>query len=656
MSATVPPASPARPELRPGAARRARCAAATGARRRSSSSLLFAVYAAGHRAPRGARLRPAAERGARPADEPSRSSTTGGFDVSDEYRDRAWRSFYTGDLTPNADTRQRAAARAAGHRVPGAGRARVRDRRAARASSCSWPRSRRSGFAIAAALGRRLVPDPWATGSALAVGLSPPAVLAATTISPAMTCATLIAGGGAAGAARARRPERRPGGRRARCCWRRSSGSPRSRRSRAAVVAVALFRWLRRRRRAWTGIAAIEIVLMSVVVYISVNGRLYGGLTPYSARDRDGAADRDRRRRRPRGPAAARWRPSGSDPAFGLLALRAVPRRSASRRCGCSGARGASGCRARSPARRTSRSPPGSSARSAPPRCSRRSCCCPRSTAASRARPLAVALPCAAALCAWALRRWARVGDRARAGRDRAHGWMLVAARTDDGAARLAADAAPCPWIVLRRRRRAALSTQLGSKRLEDLGRRARRVEAARDDLVEQLLEAGVLGQAGLEVAAQAVGAERQHLAAQVAPAALGQRALLLDERAVRVELLDELRHAASPCSASVRTIGTRHAESPCEAPSESTLLISRTIVSVSGWSALLTTMMSGISMTPGLQRLDRVAGARHQHEHDRVGVIDDVDLGLADADGLEEDVLRGPPRPSAAPPGAPPR
>ena len=41
-----------------------------------------------------------------------------------------------------------------------------------------------------------------------------------------------------------------------------------------------------------------------------------------------------------------------------------------------------------------------------------------------------------------------------------------------------------------------------------------------------------------------------------------------------------------------------------------------------------------------GLQRLDRVAGAGHQHEHDRVGVVDDVDLGLPDADGLDEHVL----------------
>jgi hypothetical protein len=41
-----------------------------------------------------------------------------------------------------------------------------------------------------------------------------------------------------------------------------------------------------------------------------------------------------------------------------------------------------------------------------------------------------------------------------------------------------------------------------------------------------------------------------------------------------------------------------------------------------------------------GLQGLDRVARARDQHEHDGVGVVDDVDLGLADADGLQEHVV----------------
>ena len=52
------------------------------------------------------------------------------------------------------------------------------------------------------------------------------------------------------------------------------------------------------------------------------------------------------------------------------------------------------------------------------------------------------------------------------------------------------------------------------------------------------------------------------------------------------------------PLAASAVTIGGIQ---PSCGPSVSTPLISRTIVSVSGWSALLTTMRSGISITPAL-------------------------------------------------------
>ena len=53
-----------------------------------------------------------------------------------------------------------------------------------------------------------------------------------------------------------------------------------------------------------------------------------------------------------------------------------------------------------------------------------------------------------------------------------------------------------------------------------------------------------------------------------------------------------------APLAASVRTTGTRHER--C-GPSASTALTSRTIVSARGWSALLTTITSGISITPAL-------------------------------------------------------
>ena len=42
----------------------------------------------------------------------------------------------------------------------------------------------------------------------------------------------------------------------------------------------------------------------------------------------------------------------------------------------------------------------------------------------------------------------------------------------------------------------------------------------------------------------------------------------------------------------------------------------------------------------PRLQRLDRVAGAGLEREDDRVGMIDDVDLALADANRLQQDVV----------------
>ena len=90
--------------------------------------------------------------------------------------------------------------------------------------------------------------------------------------------------------------------------------------------------------------------------------------------------------------------------------------------------------------------------------------------------------------------------------------------------------------------------------------------------------------------------------------------------------------------TASVLTIGTR--QPPSAGASESTPRISRTIVSVSGWSALLTTITSGISITPALSAWIESPRARDEHEHDGVGVVDHVDLGLADADRLEEDVV----------------
>ena len=49
-------------------------------------------------------------------------------------------------------------------------------------------------FVLAAALARRIVPEPWASMGVLVAGLSPPALAAATTVSPEPVGAALIAG------------------------------------------------------------------------------------------------------------------------------------------------------------------------------------------------------------------------------------------------------------------------------------------------------------------------------------------------------------------------------------------------------------------------------------------------------------------------------
>ena len=138
------------------------------------------------------------------------------------------------------------------------------------------------GFVAAASIARRLVPDPWATGAALAVGLSPPAIAWSTAVSAEPVAAAAVAGA----ALFALRVRHAPAPNRAVMAalmigalpWLNIKFLPVS-----AVAAVALARWLRRRRRGMSAFVALEVVLVSAVAYITVNERLYGGLTPYSA-------------------------------------------------------------------------------------------------------------------------------------------------------------------------------------------------------------------------------------------------------------------------------------------------------------------------------------------------------------------------------------
>ena len=51
----------------------------------------------------------------------------------------------------------------------------------------------------------------------------------------------------------------------------------------AAPIAIALVRWTARRGRRTAALAAAEVMVASIVVYATINDRLFGGLTPYAA-------------------------------------------------------------------------------------------------------------------------------------------------------------------------------------------------------------------------------------------------------------------------------------------------------------------------------------------------------------------------------------
>ena len=169
----------------------------------------------------------------------------GDLDLRDDYGARSWRSFFSGDLAPRAGPRNGRLLDPIGIAFP---------LLIAPAYALGGPIAvelflaaiAAVGFVLAAALAGRLVPEPWATGSALVAGLSPPALIASTTIAPDAVAGTVIAGA----ALLALRVRERPRLLLAFWCavlvaalpWLGAKfGAP------AIVIALATARWLRRR-------------------------------------------------------------------------------------------------------------------------------------------------------------------------------------------------------------------------------------------------------------------------------------------------------------------------------------------------------------------------------------------------------------------------
>jgi hypothetical protein len=137
-------------------------------------------------------------------------------------------------------------------------------------------------FVLGARLARRIVPEPWASGAALLVGLSPPALSQATTVYPELVAGAMLAGAVLAALRVRERPDLRAAVVGAALLALLPWLGPKYLLP-AAVVAVPLVRWTARRGRRTAALAAAEIMLASLVVYVTIDDRLYGGLTPSSA-------------------------------------------------------------------------------------------------------------------------------------------------------------------------------------------------------------------------------------------------------------------------------------------------------------------------------------------------------------------------------------
>src|SRR5215210_9078575 len=120
-------------------------------------------------------------------------ASDGDIDLTDEYATRAYRSFHEGKLRPRGRV-------ILGRTVEpeGVGFALLITPAyaagGANAVEAFLAALAALGFVLAAALARRMVPEPWASGGALLAGLSPPALAHATAVYPEAVAGTALAG------------------------------------------------------------------------------------------------------------------------------------------------------------------------------------------------------------------------------------------------------------------------------------------------------------------------------------------------------------------------------------------------------------------------------------------------------------------------------
>jgi hypothetical protein len=204
-----------------------------------------------------------------------------GPDLRDEYSSGAYREFYPYELRPHGSLTQGRVNEPHGIGFPVL---------IAPAYAIAGPKGVEVFLAALAALAvmlayllaLRVVPDPWALGATLAVGLSPPLLAYSTAVYPELAAAALLCGA----ALLALRLEDRPTRAGAWSCLGLVALLPwlgvKYLLPGAALVVFA-WRTLRRARRPVLALTSVEIVGFSVALFVGLSEGLYGGPTPYAA-------------------------------------------------------------------------------------------------------------------------------------------------------------------------------------------------------------------------------------------------------------------------------------------------------------------------------------------------------------------------------------
>ena len=169
---------------------------------------------------------------------------------------------------------------------------------------------------------------------------------------------------------------------------------------------------------------------------------------------------------------------------------------------------------------------------------------------------------------------------------------------------------------------------------LEDLTNGRQRVEPALLHVVEEAAQLRVVAHGQLEVPAGAGGGDLEHLGGEVRAAATLELTVGLEPGTMLGDLLPELLDALA-----AHRLGEHDRRRPALVRAEREHLphlvqhrLRHRVVQ------LVDRDHVGDLHDPGLQRLNRVARAGHQREHDGVGDREHADLALPRADGLEED------------------